>query len=243
MQLISILNVEEESLAREKGLNPPIVKVLLSDQLVGDSSFFVGSDGNGWALVGPEHRGWKVALLDAATSPSTLEESLGKVDQAGEAARRALVERLRVIDPDLRDIRAVKGETWVPHAIYENRSLPLAVVGDGMKRLFHVAAELAVMGKGLALIEEPECFQHPGALAELVRVLWSAIEGGTQIIMSTHSIELFDLLCEEAKKHDQGLERFGVFRTALREGQLRAVRVPGADAIAMRENLAEDLRR
>lgn len=192
---------------------------------------------SGYPLVG-------AVLVEPHVSPDTITQSLKRVDEASEQHHRQMIEHLRVIDPDLLDVRVVaSGDEWIPRAMYRSRSVPLAVSGDGMKRLFCVASVLAVAGDGLGLIEEPECFQHPKSIEEMVKVIWSAVDSGTQVVLSTHSLELLDLLLAGAQQLPGRLEQFGVFRLALDDGELRSTRVPGPDVVTMRQTFMEDLRR
>jgi energy-coupling factor transporter ATP-binding protein EcfA2 len=183
----------------------------------------------------------KCVFLEAHPSYNH-EEALAAVDRAGETARQRMLHSLRVVDPGLRDIRPIRvRDTWVPHAIYDTGAIPLVLAGDGMKRLVGVAAQLAGLVRGLALIEEPECFQHPRSLAEMVKVIWAGIEAGNQVVLSTHSMELFDFLFEEAKRRKQ-LDKIGLFRLALKNGELKSRAVTGEAAYALRSDVAEDLR-
>ncbi len=95
----------------------------------------------------------------------------------------------------------------------------------------------------LRQVEEPECYQHTRSLEQLTRILWDTVEAGNQVIASTHSLELLDMLCQEALNREKGLEKVALFRLALTEGALRAVRVPGPDIMMLRNDLQEDLRR
>jgi energy-coupling factor transporter ATP-binding protein EcfA2 len=170
-------------------------------------------------------------------------ESLSSVQGAGENAHKRMLERMQALDPGIREIRPRRlGFDWVVHMVYDDSALPFAVAGDGVKRFFHLACILGVLGRGVVLLEEPECYQHPGALRALARLFWSAIEAGTQIICSTHSIELFDAIAVAARAQPGRAERFGVFRMALREGSLVAARITGERAMELREEMAEDLR-
>ncbi len=75
----------------------------------------------------------------------------------------------------------------------------------------------------------------------MVKVIWAGIEAGNQVVLSTHSMELFDFLFEEAKRRKQ-LDKIGLFRLALKNGELKSRAVTGEAAYALRSDVAEDLR-
>lgn len=257
MQWVPVVHQNKLQMAKEAGLESPMLQLhVLEGERVESAGAELGrrtdvfvdhqSRAQGFQQgigVGPEEVG--CVLLDASALPQSIEEALLRVDSMGEAAHRSLVESLRAVDPALLEVRPIPVDgRWIPHATYEKTSVPIAVSGDGVKRLFRIAGELAVLRRGgVALLEEPECFQHTRSLRELVRVIWNSIDQGNQIVMSTHSMELFDILCAEAKAKDGHFQKFGVFRFALSDGILKTTRVPGPDAFVLREELAEDLRR
>ena len=231
-----------------EGLSSPIARIDLGFREGPVPQYQLFVDAGGRTQQSAEEPGGRApaspfAFLDVAVPPSSILESLAQVDRVGESAHAALVAALRAIDPALREIRVVPVDgSWIPYATYDSESVPLALVGDGMKRLFHVGARLAAVVKGVALLEEPECFQHRKSLTELARSLWSAVDAGTQIVLSTHSLEFLDLLIEAASSKDGRLEQIGAYRTSLRSGTLSAVCVPGPKLAEMREVLLEDLR-
>ncbi len=182
-------------------------------------------------------------FVDTLLGSKDESESLSLVQAAGKSAYQRMLTQLRAVDPALRDISPRKvGGTWIVHMVYDDRDLPFAVAGDGIKRLFHLACILGSLGRGVLLLEDPECYQHPGALGALAHMLWIAVEAGTQIILSTHSLELFDYIAVSARESEGRAKQFGVYRMALREGKLVTARLPGLRAIELREDLAEDLR-
>ncbi len=202
--------------------------------------FVVVHGGDSGSFGGPRMS----AFLDARVASESLSEALSKADAAGEEAHVRLIGYLKQIDPGVREVRARQiGGAWVPHAYYANRTIPLAFSGDGIIRLFSIAAHLAPLREALVLMEEPECYQHTRSLEQLTRILWDAIDAGNQIIASTHSLELLDMLLLEAVNRRDGLQRTALMRLALADGALSAVRVPGPDIAMLRQDLAEDLRR
>ncbi len=183
-------------------------------------------------------------FVDAHVAPESLSESLSQADSAGEEAHVRLIGYLRHVDAGIREVRARQiGQPWIPHVYYANRTIPLAFSGDGIIRMFTIAGRLAPLREATVFMEEPECYQHTRSLEQLTRILWDSIDAGNQVIASTHSLELLDMLTFEAANRKDGLERTALQRLGLADGVLSPVRVPGADIATLRQELAEDLRR
>ncbi len=132
-----------------------------------------------------------------------------------------------------------RGSEFVLHTISDGKAVPVYCSGDGYKRLLYVACILASSTNKLVLLEEPECFQHPRYIRELSQLLWAAVEQGTQIILSTHSI---DLLHQLFFHQDAPLEKSKLFRTRLKNGSLSASTIDGQRACERMDEFGEDLR-
>jgi hypothetical protein len=122
--------------------------------------------------------------------------------------------------------------------------IPVGLSGDGIQALVQLAVHLAAKPRGLVLIEEPEVYQHPRALFETARACWAAIDRGTQVIATTHSMDFLDAVVQTA---DEGrekprIERLAVFNLALEAGRLRSGEWLGPDARAARTQVELDLR-
>lgn len=129
----------------------------------------------------------------------------------------------------------------VLYIVFVDRSTPVKMSGDGVQSLIALSMELMTQSNGIALIEEPEVHQHPMAMGQSAEVIWTAVRRGTQVILSTHSIEMVDLLLSEVQS-DAELAQMSVYRTSLREGCLRSVRVAGEDIAFQRVQIGDDLR-
>ena len=166
------------------------------------------------------------------TEPSIL---LGAVDSRGQAAHAKLIEFVQRVDPSLRDIHAVfRGEDWHVHAQYDDRSVPIAFAGDGMKTLFAVACAI-IIENDMVLLEEPECFLHGGVLRSMADLLWHGADAGKQIVLTTHSYQLLELLQERredvADRHDK-MAVIEFSRSAA--GQIEATTSAGGPSVLMR---------
>lgn len=124
---------------------------------------------------------------------------------------------------------------------FRDRSVPLAVAGDGVRGLIRLALELAAHPGGLALVEEPEVHLHPRALRQTARALVAASKRGVQLVLATHSLELIDLLAEYASA-EQLLPQFSVQRLVLDAGTLQCRLIPGEQVSRVRQELELELR-
>ena len=92
---------------------------------------------------------------------------------------------------------------------------------------------------GVALLEEPEAHLHPAAMVLVARAIVNAVRAGTQVVLTTHSLEFLDCLLDECEGDDDLL---ALFRVHLRDGALVSSRHPGADVRFVRDEVAKDLR-
>jgi len=186
---------------------------------------------------------WVSSFVDveAVRNREALEDAYSRL----EAQRRVVrvVQALRRAMPTLTDLRILRVEgDFILHAICGDlKPIPAYLAGDGFKRFLEVAASVYSVGAGgVVLLEEPESFQHPRYLNELATVLLDAANQGTQVILSTHSLELIDLLLEARDGEATVLPT--VHRLRLHENELHAVTISGENARFARDELAQDLR-
>jgi energy-coupling factor transporter ATP-binding protein EcfA2 len=176
--------------------------------------------------------------VSAITRFNTLEDAYSAAAALGyERDLESLLARIGLKDQTLRILKG--GDWYVLHQVADGRALPAYFLGDGYKRLLLLACQLA-SAKSLVLIEEPECFQHPRYLDELAGLLWAAQTRGTQVVLSTHSL---DLLRRMFAVDGTPLDQAAVFQTRLMGGALTSLRIPGPRAAERLEHLDEDLRR
>ncbi len=128
----------------------------------------------------------------------------------------------------------------VAYLDYKSGAKPVALAGDGVQQLFLQCLELAVPVGGTLLLEEPECHLHPRAILQSVRAILATASRGIQVILTTHSLDLIDMLLAETKTED--LDTLSFYRLKLRDGQLESSRSSGSEASFSREQIAEDLR-
>jgi hypothetical protein len=187
--------------------------------------------------------GFAMSLVTAQspTLPTPLEDAYTAIEESGWLAPvvRALAKSMRGL-VDLRILK--KGREFLLHCVFEDgHAVPMYLAGDGSKRLIELALAMRGIGEGgVALIEEPECYQHPRHLREFASFVMESAKANRQVVISTHSIELVDLLLEAADA--QGTDYPFVHRVRLVEGTLSGIVLDRARATFSRKELLEDLR-
>ena len=126
------------------------------------------------------------------------------------------------------------------HFVFAEYSVPASLAGDGVYSLLRLSLELAASGGGVALLEEPEVHQHPGAIRQSARAILAAVRRQIQVVLTTHSLELIDALLAESS--DQDLSSFSLYRLQLQNGDLKYSRLPGPDIAFSRAEIEDDLR-
>jgi hypothetical protein len=242
---------EAVRMAHEEGLAEPMTPVATEFRLglkggstVTKSSTFVDPAGKvaiatrkGADAESP----FSCALVDvqAARSVGALEDAYTSIDHAGRL--KEVVLALATSMPSLTDLRIQKaGEHFILHAMLsDGPPVPVYLIGDGSKRFIELAAAIvAVDPGGVVLLEEPECYQHPRYVRELAALLVASAKAGRQTILSTHSIELVDVLLGAA----EGLPYPFIHRLRLVGGTLSSVALTREQARVSRHDLLEDLR-
>jgi len=173
------------------------------------------------------------------TSASYLEEAFSEaVRQGHESQITALVSSIAHEQVSLRILTS--GPDFILHMVKDSGAIPVYLEGDGLKRVLYIACLLSGHIGELVLLEEPECFQHPAYLGKLASLITAAVRMGTQVVMTTHSLELLNLLF---RAEDAPLDEAALFHTQLvDDGRLKVVRIPGIRAAERLDELGEDLR-
>lgn len=153
-------------------------------------------------------------------------------------------EVLRVMQslvPGLSDLEILTDSNEpILHFVFEDRSVPAALAGDGITSLLRLTLELTTRKDGAVLVEEPEVHQHPAALRRCARVIWAAVRRNIQVVLTTHSLDLIDDLLSEASTGD--IDKLSVFRLRLDDGTLQVARIDGKEVAFARTEIQDDLR-
>jgi len=183
------------------------------------------------------------ALVDAQVTKSSNNTYLQNLyTKAVELGRRSFAQEIvTTVIPGARGIEILtEFSNPIIHIVFDDGSVPLSLVGDGIQRVLRIALELASRQSGTVLLEEPEVFQHPRSIRQTAKILRLSTRRGMQVILSTHSIELIDAILDEADPID--LEQLSIYRLRLEKGQLHTSRLDGNDAKFARKQIEDDLR-
>jgi len=139
---------------------------------------------------------------------------------------RTVVEIVQGVVPGAKELAiGVEGDIPLSYLDYGDHAVPVALCGDGVYSLVLLSLELATYPDGTVLLEEPEVHQHPGAIRQTIRAILAAVRRDIQVVLTTHSLELIDLLLMESSAED--LERLSVYRLELNDGVLSSFRMCG----------------
>ena len=143
--------------------------------------------------------------------------------------------------PGVKDILILtEADAPIVHLEYADHSVPAALAGDGIHSLLRISLELLSCPNGVVLFEEPEVHQHPGAIRQSMRAVLAAVRRDIQVILTTHSLELIDLLLAESSEDD--LKKLSLYRLQLEDGLLRSHRMAGSEVQFARTQIENDLR-
>jgi len=127
------------------------------------------------------------------------------------------------------------------HFVFADYSVPATLAGDGIQSLLRLSLELAATGAGgVALLEEPEVHQHPGAIRQSARAIVAAVRRKIQVVLTTHSLELIDAILAASSEED--LDRLSLYRLKLQDGVLQSSRLSGREVAFSRTTIEDDLR-
>lgn len=105
---------------------------------------------------------------------------------------------LRSFDSDIQDIDIIIGQAERPTVSVKHQKLrraPLSIFGDGLRRIFTLAAALPSAREGLLLVDELEMAIHTGALEKTFDwLLRACVQNNVQLFATTHSLETVDTI-------------------------------------------------
>jgi len=222
----------------------------LKGRVAGDVIFYVDSSGrHSPILLGEDIRAVHNAVFidwNSAYAYGTPEEAYATMmEEGGEEAKEAVVKTLQAEYEELRDITVLRAHgKWVLHLVFRERAIPYYAAGDGIRHALMYLMAVFTSKEAVLLMEEPELHTHP----RLMEVVASSIihthrERRNQVFLSTHSLELIEMLIEQAEKlglKDQDLK---IYRLALKNGVLYSKVYTLSEALDAVKKLEWDLRR
>jgi hypothetical protein len=118
-------------------------------------------------------------------------------------------------------------------------SLHIDEIGDGTKYAANILSLCLLLENTALLIEEVESHQHSSALEKFLQNLVDiAIERNIQLFVTTHSLEVIQILSKLTEKYD--IRFFHLIRSA--EGELTVREIPGIDTKLL-SDIGLDMRR
>jgi energy-coupling factor transporter ATP-binding protein EcfA2 len=123
---------------------------------------------------------------------------------------------------------------------FQDHALPVALAGDGVRLLLQMILGLVTRDGGIVLMEEPEVHLHPGAIRQCAAAILAAVKRKTQIVLTTHSLELIDALLSAST--DEDLNLMSLYSMKLEAGELKHFRLAGPEVALSRTQIQDDLR-
>ena len=120
---------------------------------------------------------------------------------------RVLQQAIKVLQgayPEVKSLSPLqKYGKWIIHVETRYGVYPYYVMGEGFKSALIIALLTSLLKGGYLLIDSAEAFHHPSSLEITSKMLVKgAKENNVQIFLTTHSLELIDLLLEYAREEN-----------------------------------------
>jgi len=151
------------------------------------------------------------------------------------------IKSLELAYPDIKNFSPLlKYNKWILYVETSHGVYPYYVMGEGFKNILLISLLIALRKNGYLLIDSAEAFHHPKSLRIMAQsLIKGAKENNVQVFLTTHSLELIDMLIEYGL--DEGIDGRIVYMK--REGEkLSAKMEPFERAKDFREVLGLDLR-
>lgn len=131
-----------------------------------------------------------VRLLDAKLIGEQLTDAFSNAVTSGRISD--VVDILKLSEPSISNLQILtnQGQPYLAATVREI-TMPLALVGDGVRLLARLAFEIqSIREGGVLLVEEPELHQHPRAIRAISDALVAACRRGVQVVVTTHSLDM-----------------------------------------------------
>ncbi len=224
--------------------------LIAQGKIHGTAKFYVDVEGRTDSLIGSEEM--RKIVHNAVFIDWNVVLEYGRPEEAytymtregGAKAKEIIVKSLQKLYAEIVDIEPLKVyDEWVLHLIYKDKAIPYYVVGDGIRYALTYLMIISACRSSVLLLEEPELHMHPGLMELIAAAIVGAYgEQGNQIFLSTHSLELIDMIIEEAKKIGLKDNELKIYRLTLKEGKLYSEAYSLNEAIEARKKLEWDLR-
>jgi len=167
------------------------------------------------------------------------------VKEGGVEAKESVINTLRTVYEELRDITVLRTyDEWVLHLTFKDKATPYYVVGDGVRYALMYLMAVSTPREAVLLMEEPELHAHPSLMRIVVNtILNSHRERGNQVFLSTHSLELIEMLLEQAERHGLKDQDLKIYRVARENSVLHSEGYTLSEALNAIRKLEWDLRK
>lgn len=153
------------------------------------------------------------------------------------------LELMQKIDPDIEDISILLTADGTPQLFVSHKKLgrtPLTNFGDGIRRIYLIAASMVSCEGGVFFIDELENAIHSNTLKTLTDWISQAAEElDIQIFAATHSLECIDsLLASNLSEPD----KLSLFKLRTKNERISYKMIPGNILKSARYELGQDVR-
>ncbi|MDM8550907.1 AAA family ATPase [Desulfobacterales bacterium HSG2] len=153
------------------------------------------------------------------------------------------LELMQKIDPDIEDISILLTADGTPQLFVSHKKLgrtPLGNFGDGIKRMYLIAASMTACEGGVFFIDELENAIHSEALRTLADWISQAAEElDVQIFATTHSLECIDALLGSNLSES---DKLSLFKLRFKNDRLSCKMIAGNMLKDIRYELGQDVR-
>ncbi|AEC51607.1 hypothetical protein PNA2_0691 [Pyrococcus sp. NA2] len=156
--------------------------------------------------------------------------------------RRVIRESINILNEAYPEVEGfsplLKEGRWILYVETSHGVYPYYLMGEGFKCAIVIAFLSALLKNGVLLIDSAEAFHHPGSLRVIAKTLIKGvIENDLQVFLTTHSLELLDLILELGR----GVEGRVIHMKSV-NGEISAKSIDFEHANELRESIGLDLR-
>jgi len=166
------------------------------------------------------------------------------MEEGGEEAREAVIKALQSEYEELRDVEVLYAHgKWVLYLVFRERAIPYYVAGDGIRYALMYLMAVFTSKEAVLLMEEPELHAHPRLMKIVANsIIHTYSERRNQVFLSTHSLELVEMLLEQAEKLGLKNQDLKIYNVALEDGVLHSKAYTLSEALDAVKKLEWDLR-
>jgi len=169
------------------------------------------------------------------------------VKKGGEEAKESVIKILQTEYEELRDITVLRTyDEWVLHLTFRDKAIPYYVVGDGVRYALMYLMAVFTPREAVLLMEEPgpELHTRPSLTRIVINsILYSHRERRNQVFLSTHSLELIEMMLEQAEKLELKDRDLKIYRVALENCVLHSEEYTVSEPLEAIRKLEWDLRK